>query len=121
MNHEFCIGCGHKAVFQVTKPRFCPSCGVPFNVSLGTAKASRQQEPEEPEFESGGFNIEKLRASITSESESSKRSLDDLWRDPAPRDPNLHRAHSSDPDGKEIIKQTIQDCAPVKAAKEVNG
>lgn len=121
MNHEFCIACGKKSYFEISKPKFCPSCGSPFNVSSASVKRpTRLEEDDEPERESNvSFDIKKLRASIVSETASSKKSLDDLWRDPAPRDPNFYRPPSSDPSGNEIIRQTMSECSPVKAAVEI--
>lgn len=118
MNHEFCIKCGGRASYEITKPRFCPNCAAPFNTSLGSAL--KQQKPEEePEFTSGNFDLRKLRASIVSESSKDKKSLDDLWKNPAPKDPNIYRSPSSDPSGSEILKKTMTECAQVKVAKEI--
>lgn len=119
MNKEFCINCGHKNVFEVSKPKFCAGCGTPFNTS-SVASFKREEVEEDSVSPLESLDMEKLRASIIAESSKEKKSLDDLWRSPAPRDPNMHRSPSSDPSGKEIIKQTMNDCAPVKAAKEIN-
>lgn len=121
MNHEFCISCGHKAVFQVSKPRFCPSCGSPFNTTLGTT-SRQKEEPEDNEdnYAPISFDLKKLRASIVTESNKSKQTLDDLWKDPAPKDPNFYREPSNDPSGTELLKQTMAECAKVKKAKDVN-
>lgn len=120
MNHEFCIKCGGRASYEISKPRFCPNCSLPFNTSLGVTPKRKEFEEEEEEYEPASFDIEKLRASIVSESSKHLTSLDDLWKDPAPKDPNSYRAPSSDPSGIEIIKQTMSECSKVKAAKEIN-
>ena len=123
MNKEFCINCGHKNLFEISKPKFCAGCGESFNTSAASSPASssrRTKEVEEEEYEPASFDIEKLRASIVSESSKHLTSLDDLWKDPAPKDPNSYRSPSSDPSGIEIIKQTMSECSKVKAAKEIN-
>ena len=119
MNKEFCINCGHKNVFEVAKPKFCAGCGTPFNTT-SAAISKRGVIEEDNESPLGYIDMAKLRASIVAETSKSKRSLDDLWKDPSPRDPNFYRDPSSDPSGNEIIKQTMIDCAPVKAAKEID-
>lgn len=118
MNKEFCIACGGRVTFEVSKPKFCCFCGVPFNKSLGSTP-KRKEPQEEEEFVSGGFDIEKLRADIVAESNKDKKSLDDLWKNPAPKDPNIYRAPSSDPSGTEILKKTMTECAQVKVAQEI--
>jgi len=119
VNKEFCINCGEKVLYEINKPKFCPSCGTPFNTSNSLA-SKRVPMEEESESVIGTLDMNKLRASIVADTSKSKRSLDDLWKDPAPRDPNMYRLPSSDPSGTEIIKKTMIDCAPVKAAKEIN-
>lgn len=126
MNKEFCINCGHKNLFEVSKPKFCAGCGKSFNTSMASSArkpTSRFQEEEEEEeyFEPNSYDIEKLKASIVAESNSNKKTLDELWSDPAPRIVGNQRASSSDPSGAEILKQTMKDCSRVKAAKEING
>lgn len=119
MNREFCFRCGQKNVYEVTKPKFCCGCGELLNVSLTSASKRKPEPEEEPEFISGGFDLEKLRASIVAESNKDKKSLDDLWKNPAPKDPNLYRSPSSDPSGNEILKKTMAECAQVKVAQEI--
>ena len=119
MNKEFCINCGHKNLFEVSKPKFCAGCGSPFNTS--SASVSRREVEEEEEREGPvSFDLKKLRAGIMAETQASKVSLDDLWKDPAPKDPNSYRAPSNDPSGKEILRKTMQECSKAKAAKEID-
>lgn len=119
MNKEFCISCGGRVLFEISKPKFCPECGQPFNTTLGSSSKRKQEPEEDSEFISGGFDLEKLRASITTESNKDKKSLDDLWKNPAPKDPNIYRPPSSDPSGEEILKKTMTECAQVKVAQEI--
>lgn len=123
MNKEFCINCGHKNLFEVSKPKFCAGCGNPFNTSNASAKMKAKEEIEDEDDYEGAacYDLEKLKASIVSESFSNKITLDQLWSDPAPRDPNSSRPASSDPSGTEILKQTMKECSKVKSAKDIDG
>ena len=124
MNKEFCINCGHKNLFEVSKPKFCAGCGVSFNTSMASTSrkvSSQEEESEEEEYQSASYDIQKLKASIIAESASNKKTLDELWSDPAPRMVGNQREASSDPSGADILKQTMKDCAIVKEAKEING
>jgi ribosomal protein L37E len=120
MNKEFCINCGHKNVFEVTKPKFCAGCGSPFNTSSKSTYRAIEVQQEEEEIENISFDLQKLKASIIAENNNSKRTLDDLWKDPAPRDSNSRRSASSDPSGEEILKKTMTECARVKSATDID-
>lgn len=121
MNHEFCINCGVKNVFEISKPKFCSGCGSPFNTSFSSSSPKRKNDEEEG-YIPQSFDLKALRASIVAETNKSKTSLDDLWSDPAPKDPNgIKRSHSSDPSGAELLKKTMLDCAQVKEAKDIDG
>jgi hypothetical protein len=120
MNKEFCINCGAKNLYEVVKPKFCIGCGSPFNTSVrATSRREEGLELDDDDHAPANFNLKKLRASIVAESNKSKQTLDDLWKDPAPKDPNFYRAPSNDPSGTEILKQTMTECSQVKVAKEV--
>jgi ribosomal protein L37E len=120
MNHEFCMNCGHKAVFQVTKPKFCPSCGQPFNTSLASAKKAPQQEEEieDRELDVDSIDIARLRKQISVESFGGKVTLDDLWSSPAPPDPTRRVAYAG-ADASNILKQIKAECSPVVQSREV--
>lgn len=126
MNHEFCMGCGHKALFPITKPKFCPNCGVPFNVSLSSSTSTspakrqldRQEAEEESDFDVEAIDLDALRKQISYEGQARKTSLDDLWRAPAPSD-GTRRVGVSCPQGKDLLRQIERECAPSTIAKEV--
>lgn len=122
MNKEFCINCGHKNIFEVSKPKYCAGCGSPFNTSSASKykQVEQVEQVEEEQYDSPSFDINKLRASIIAENNQSKKTLDDLWKDPAPRDQNNRRAFSSDPSGEEILKRTMTECARVKSATDID-
>jgi hypothetical protein len=88
--------------------------------SKASANAQTQDvEEQEEDYQIKSFDINKLKKSIVFESKAKVRTLDELWQDPAPRDSNSFRAHSSDPSGREIIKKTMEECSPVKQVKEI--
>ncbi|MDB4314533.1 hypothetical protein N9955_00740 [bacterium] len=118
MNHEFCIKCGFKNLYEVSKPKFCSGCAEPLNSTAIAAKVSVDEEPREV---AGTIDIQKLKASIKVQTEDkNKTTLDDLWKDPAPRSGGNFRNPSKDPTGKAILKQTEESCAPAKAPKDVD-
>jgi hypothetical protein len=118
MNKEFCIQCGHKNMFEVSRPKFCAGCGSPFNTSAKTAPAKKvsQSDFDDNEDESVAFNqidLSKLRNSIAYEGANNKVKLDDLWSNPAPRE-NIERRGFSGPDGQELLNQTEKECSTSK-------
>jgi len=123
MNHEFCMNCGGKASFEINKPKFCPSCGNPFNTSLGSSKPAKKtpyQEPEEEERELDvdSIDIEAMRKQISFESYGGKVSLNDLWSNPAPSERTRRPAYSGG-DAASILTQIKQECSPVVHSREV--
>lgn len=120
MNHEFCIQCGTKVAFEVSKPKFCSGCGNPFNTSL-VSKSSQQNtnEHEEEEYVGGKYDIEKLRKTIGTQVQVNKVSLDDLWKDPQQSSYNPRQA-SQDPEGNAILKQVMMECKGAKEPIEVD-
>lgn len=124
MNHEFCINCGHKAQFSITKPSFCPSCGVHFNKSVNASIASKpaqNNEDDEPEYTGAKFDMNKLRQSVAAQmTDHNKVSLDDLWKDPQKSEYRPRQA-SSDPEGTALIKQVMSECKSKKEPTEING
>ena len=120
MNHEFCIQCGNKNIYQIAKPKFCAGCGQPFNTTL-VSKSSRQEsdQEDEEEYVSGKFDIEKLRKTVAAQVEGSKISLDDLWKDPQQSSYSPRQA-SSDPEGNTLLKQIMNECKGAKEPVEIN-
>ena len=56
MNTEYCIKCGGKAEFSVSKPKFCPTCGSPFNrAASSVSKASFNEDEEEYEDDASEY------------------------------------------------------------------
>lgn len=114
------MACGHKNVFEVSKPKFCAGCGSPFNSSIASEPDSHTDL--EDVYTGTSFDIKKLRASIISESKGNNKStLDQIWSDPAPRSEGSSRSASNDPSGKEIIHQTMSECSSSKQPKDIDG
>lgn len=122
MNKEFCFQCGHKNMFEVSRPKFCAGCGIPFNTSVKTAPAKKVSQAksenhfDDDEDESVSFSqidLSKLRNSIAYEGVNNKVKLDDLWSNPAPRE-DFERKGFNGPDGQELLSQTERECSTSK-------
>ena len=120
MNKEFCIQCGHKNMFEISKPKFCAGCGSPFNTSaqISAPKKISQAKTlnnfdEEDDVSFSDIDLSKLRNTIAYEVHSSKVKLDDLWSNPAPRE-NIERRGFSGPEGQELLNQTEKECSTSK-------
>lgn len=122
MNHEFCMQCGHKNLFEVSRPKFCAGCGSLLNrINSSNAKTVKiiEEEEENSDFDVSSINIEKLRKDVMIDTFAKKVSLDDLWKAPAPHD-DSKRPEFSGPEGKQLLKQIQEDCAPATAAKTID-
>lgn len=60
----YCMDCGKPAEYTMEKPKFCQSCGSPFDKKTNALSISKKVEPkqeiEEPEEEERIPNIKKL-------------------------------------------------------------
>ena len=120
MNKEFCIQCGHKNIFEVSKPRFCAGCGNQFNTlaKANSPKEISQAKNFSDEEDDGGFmfseiDFAKLKNTIAYEGVNNKVKLDDLWSNPAPRE-NIERRAFNGPEGQELLNQTEKECSTSK-------
>lgn len=133
MNKVFCVSCGYKNVYEVTKPKFCASCGTPVNgvpaKTLQTKAAvvvddidEEIEEYEEPSIRS--LDIRRLRRDIVAEANTSKITLTDLWKSATPEDARNVGAFSRPapnlPEGEALLKQTRAECASSKVT-EIDG
>jgi hypothetical protein len=112
MNKLFCVSCGHKILYEVTKPKFCSSCGESLD---GLSKASKEEDVEEqPELD---VDLNKLKRDIiVEEGSSSNLNLKQIWgsvgSSEAVGEPDgYQRPESKDPNGKELLDQTRKNCA----------
>ena len=111
MNKLFCVSCGSKILYEVSKPKFCSSCGEPIG---SISNSSKKQEPEEQS--ELNVDLNKLKRDITVESYSDKTTVEQIWGSVTSAEASMERekfsrAASKDPDGKELLDQTIKDCS----------
>ena len=108
MNKMFCVSCGFKVHYEVSKPKFCSSCGYNF---VGESKSKTKESSEGLEL-TEDINVERLKKDISVEYNSKKTTVKDL----------LSTSHSDNPEysprpalnsaeGEEIIKQIREECA----------
>lgn len=125
MNSEYCIKCGHKAEFRVSKPSFCPSCGGPFNRSSSSASKKvvefDDEEDEDDDDSVGGFDTKKLSKAWVAEKDNFRRpTFEDLINAPCQRSERVPRPESDGGlSGMDLLKQIRQECARSKNTKEV--
>ena len=101
MNKLFCVSCGSKILYEVNKPKFCSSCGEP----IGSVSTS-SKKPELEEESELNVDLNKLKRDISVETWGSVTCAEaNMKRE------KFSRAASKDPDGKELLDQTIKDCS----------
>lgn len=124
MNKVFCSSCGHKNVYEVTKPKFCAACGTPIGVAAPAP--ARQEAVAEIEYEERShrsFDLRKMKNDIVAEANTQKTTLTDLWKSATPEDANrdrMSRPAANLPDGEALIKQSQADCASSRV-QEIDG
>lgn len=115
MNKVFCSSCGHKNVYEVTKPKFCAACGTPIGVAApAPARREAVAEIEYEEETRRSFDLRKMKNDIVAEANTDKTTLADLWKSATPEDANrdrMSRPAANLPDGEAMIKQSQADCA----------
>jgi hypothetical protein len=123
MNKEFCIQCGFKNVFEVSRPKFCAGCGKPFNTTTKVNSAEKkvirshnQEDDFDEEFNLDDIDISKLKKSISYEGFNKNLTLDDLWSNPAPRD-GFKRDGFLGPEGDELLAQIRKECSTSKVTE----
>ena len=107
MNKVFCGACGFKILYEVSKPKFCSSCGESVG---GTSYAKKEEVEEESELD---IDIEKLKKDIVVEKSDGATTLGSLWSSAdAPSNDNIEpRPPSNDPEGQALLDKTIADCS----------
>jgi hypothetical protein len=115
MNKVFCSSCGHKNVYEVTKPKFCAACGT--QIGLAAATPAKKEVVADIEYEEEGarsFDLRRLKNDIVAEANTNGITLTDLWKSATPEDASggkFNRPASNLPDGEAMIKQSQADCA----------
>ncbi len=122
MNKIFCVSCGFKNVYEVTKPKFCASCGSSVDGVVKTAsRVSRvDQEDEDVSIDIASIDLEKLKKGISAELPNQKLKIEDVIGTADPNEKKFTRKPSSLPDGKAIFQQNIKDVAPATRFKDID-
>lgn len=137
MNVEYCIKCGGKAEFSVSKPKFCPSCGSAFN----RFERQDQKQTKRPNFEEiydeeddddddeyqdefSNLNIERLKRRVVVKAEvesNARRTIGDL----APPSSSDLTFGSREPrqgeeglDSADIVRKIQQECRQIKSSND---
>jgi len=115
MNKVFCVSCGFKILYEVTKPKFCSGCGESVG---GTSSAKKEDVEVGSELD---IDIEKLKKDIVVEKSDGATTLKSLWSTAnAPSSDNIgSRRPSNDPEGQALLDQTIKDCSSSRT-KDIN-
>ena len=108
MNKVFCVSCGFKILYEISKPKFCSNCGE----SVGSISTSKTKEKDGLASQEG-FDIERLKRDVVIEKSSGGLDVKDLWANSnGPIGGSVEgRAASKDPEGKDLLDQTLKDCA----------
>jgi DNA-directed RNA polymerase subunit RPC12/RpoP len=106
MNKVFCASCGFKILYEVTKPKFCSTCGE----SVEGISSASKKEGEGGELE---IDMDKLKKDISIEGDSEKTTLKSLWSaSSSPRaGGGFSRPPSNDPEGQTLLDKTVKDCS----------
>ena len=86
MNKVFCVSCGFKILYEVSKPKFCSSCGK--GVGSISSASNKENEEEGSQLE---INVDKLSKDIIIEKGDGKSSLKDLWSSVTPSEASSRR------------------------------
>jgi len=128
MNKVFCVSCGFKNVYEVTKPKFCASCGTPVAGGVAPTPAPAVKAEVEVEYEEesslGSIDLRKLRQDIVAEANTQKTTLTELWKSATPDDvnaPPMKRRAANLPDGDALLRQSQADCGSARGATEIDG
>ena len=115
MNKVFCVSCGFKILYEISKPKFCSSCGK----GVGSiSSASNKEKEEEGAGSQLEINVDKLAKDIIIEKGDGKSSLKDLWSSVTPSEASkggsgreeFSRPPSKDPEGQELLDQIRKEC-----------
>jgi hypothetical protein len=126
MNTEYCIKCGGKAEFSVSKPKFCPTCGSPFNrAASSVSKASFNEDEEEYEDDASEYvDVQSLKRKNIFKAEVNK-DLKVTIADLAPPSPESSKASRQSQrgeeslSGEEIIRKMQMECSRIKTSTTI--
>jgi hypothetical protein len=126
MNTEYCIKCGGKAEFSVSKPKFCPTCGSPFNrAASSVSQASFNEDEEEYEDDASEYvDVQSLKRKNIFKAEVNK-DLKVTIADLAPPSPESSKASRQSQrgeeslSGEEIIRKMQMECSRIKTSTTI--
>lgn len=126
MNTEYCIKCGGKAEFSVSKPKFCPTCGSPFNrAASSVSKASFNEEEEEDGDDASEYvDVQSLKRKNIFKAEVNK-DFKVTIADLAPPSPESSKASRQSQrgeeslSGEEIIRKMQMECSRIKTSTTI--
>jgi hypothetical protein len=126
MNTEYCIKCGGKAEFSVSKPKFCPTCGSPFNrAASSVSKASFNEDEEEYEDDASEYvDVQSLKRKNIFKAEVNK-DFKVTIADLAPPSPESSKASRQSQrgeeslSGEEIIRKMQMECSRIKTSTTI--
>ena len=126
MNTEYCIKCGGKAEFSVSKPKFCPTCGSPFNrAASSVSKASFNEDEEEYEDDASEYvDVQSLKRKNIFKAEVNKDfkvTISDL-APPSPESSKASRQSKRGEEslsGEEIIRKMQMECSRIKTSTTI--
>ena len=106
MNKLFCASCGFKILYEVSKPKFCSSCGEGVGSISSSSKKGAETESEL------NIDIDKLKGDISIEKPSGGTSLKEVWAASPPSEGgDFSRPPSNDPEGQDLLDKTVEDCS----------
>jgi len=110
MNKVFCVSCGFKILYEVTKPKFCSTCGESVEGISSASKKEGEGGEAGSELE---IDMDKLKKDISIEGDSEKTTLKSLWSaSSSPRaGGSFSRPPSNDPEGQTLLDKTVKDCS----------
>lgn len=126
MNTEYCIKCGGKAEFSVSKPKFCPTCGSPFNrAASSVSKASVNEDEDEDDDDTSEYiDVQSLKRKNIFKAEVSKNfkvTIADL-APPSPESSKASRQSQRGEDslsGEEIVRKMQMECSRIKTSTTI--
>ena len=118
MNKIFCVSCGHKNIYEATKPKFCSKCGQPVD-GVGIAQANSQTIESEESIDVTNINLDKLRQSIVIEKKQPLK-IEEVMGTAEGNERPIKRRPSNLPDGKDIFLANQKDVAPSKGFKDID-
>lgn len=121
MNKTFCPSCGSKNIYQEKKPKFCANCGDALDVSAVSKAGNEDRESQSNFIEY--IDLESLRRNIRVSNVPQATKFEDIaGTSTASATPAKPRpSHGNLPDGHEILKRNMADCAVSSQPKDIEG